>query len=375
MGAPSITYEAPKVEKDKTFEKLMQYQLERQLDLDQKALKSEDRQIAQERGRRETGALGFDAYADRIASQVKTGITPYNTAEQLLQNYVSDYKLDQKFMPVTETRTKFVYQDILDDEGKPTGEKEKVEQEYEYTMPGATPGFTFDYQTQVADKLSGLYDEFYGTRDAEGGFVTDPLTGKVDRGIRGKQFEAGVQKAYQDLFGRDAKADELTEAFEEFDANLLTDYSSFKADLKDSEAYRKKFNDNYFDNYYDMLYGSSVEDRIVGEGDEAQVTKLRNYAFDASMMPTVSFDLEERTGITLPDYETYFKEGRSVAELEDQRQSIAQSRDFIYQSGLKNLEGEIQKENNKIMIEGKKDLAKIDQATSAYSSLIGSFNF
>ena len=373
MGAPSITYEAPKIEQDKTFEKLMQYQLERQLDLDEKALKAEDRQIATERGRRETGALGFDAYADRVASQVKTGITPYETAEQLLRNYVKDYSLDQKFMPVTETRTKFVYQDILDDEGKPTGEKEKVEQEYEYTMPGATPGFTFDYQTQVADKLTDLYDAYYGDRDKETGeYTADPLTGTVNRGIRGKQFEAGVQKSYQDLFGRDASPDELTEAFEEFDANLLTDYASFKADLKDSEAYRKKFNDNYMDNYYDMLYGSSVGQRT---DDEGNVTKLRKYAFDASMMPTTSFDLEERTGITLPDYEEYFKEGRSIAELEDQRQNIAQSRDFIYQSGLKNLEGEIQKENNKIMIQGKKDLAKIDQATSQYSSLISSFNF
>ena len=58
-----------------------------------------------------------------------------------------------------------------------------------------------------------------------------------------------------------------------------------------------------------------------------------------------------------------------------QRQSIAQTRDFIYQSGITSLQGEIEKENRKIEIQGKKDVAKIDQATSMYSNLIGSFNF
>ena len=81
--------------------------------------------------------------------------------------------------------------------------------------------------------------------------------------------------------------------------------------------------------------------------------------------------LSERTGITLPDYEEYFKEARSIAELEDQRQSIAQTRDFIYQSGITSLQGEIEKENNKIKVQGQKDIAKISQGTSMYNLLSG----
>jgi len=113
------------------------------------------------------------------------------------------------------------------------------------------------------------------------------------------------------------------------------------------------------------MYGSSVKDRT--DPDTGEVSKLRKYTFDKSVLP--GFDkgkLEERTGITLPDYEKYFAEARSVSELEDQRQSIAQTRDFIYQSGITSLQGEIEKENRKIEIQGKKDLAKIDQATSMY---------
>ena len=155
-----------------------------------------------------------------------------------------------------------------------------------------------------------------------------------------------------------------------------------------------------------MYYGSSVADRT---GEDGTVSKLRKYSFDRSMLPTYEgqevpetyqgpvdpttkipistedymdwaekryakdkpksegLNLKERTGITLPDYEEYFKEARSVAELEDQRQSIAQTREFLYSAGLKNLQGNIDKETTKIRIEGQKDLAKIDQATSLYN--------
>ena len=63
-----------------------------------------------------------------------------------------------------------------------------------------------------------------------------------------------------------------------------------------------------------------------------------------------------------------------ISELEDQRQSIAQTRDFIYQSGITSLQGEIEKENNKIKVQGQKDIAKIGQGTSMYNLLSG-FSF
>ena len=201
----------------------------------------------------------------------------------------------------------------------------------------------------------------------------DTTTGKKDRGIRGQRFTAGVEKAYRDLLGRESTSDELTQAMSDFDNSLVTSAGDFRDQLKQSEAYTKKFNDNYMDNYYDTMYASSPADRTDAEGN---VSKKRKYTFDSSVLP--GFDAEqlsERTGITLPDYEKYFAEAKSVAELEDQRQGIAQTRDFIYQSGITSLQGEIQKENKKIEIQGKKDVAKIDQATNMYSNLIGSINF
>ena len=123
----------------------------------------------------------------------------------------------------------------------------------------------------------------------------------------------------------------------DFDNSLVRSAGDFRDQLKGSSEYTKQFNNNYMDNYYDTMYASSPADRTDSEG---KVSKKRKYTFDSSVMP--GFDreaLEKRTGITLPDYESYFSEARSIAELEDQRQSIAQTRDFIYQSGITSLIG------------------------------------
>ena len=42
MGAPSITYESPKIEKDDTFEKYLRYQQDRELRLEERAQERED---------------------------------------------------------------------------------------------------------------------------------------------------------------------------------------------------------------------------------------------------------------------------------------------------------------------------------------------
>ena len=396
MGAPSITYEAPEIPKDDTFEKLMQYQQERQLDLDERAQRAASREEGRERKRRETGALGFDSFLNRISNQVQGGIIPFETASQKVTDYLSDYSLRSGFMPATETRERYVFQDILDEEGKPTGEKERVKEEYEYKIPGATEGFTFD--VAAADKkIQDLQDLYYGkdylsSLNPSSSEIVDGPTGpenqevlsldpqddiqsiiSKNRGIRGVQFEANVQKAYQDLFGESATTQQLADAYEGLDTGIYEDGKDFRRQLKESDDYTKKFNDNYLDNYYDTFYGSTVAERT--DPETGEVSKLRKYKFDKTLLPGFDKDkLEERTGITLPDYETFFEDPRSIAELEDQRQGIRQTKDFIYKSGLTSLQGQIDQENLNIKIQGEKDIAKINQATAGYN-LLGGFSF
>ena len=42
MGAPRVTYEAPKIEKDDSFEKYLEYQKERETKLEERAQKERE---------------------------------------------------------------------------------------------------------------------------------------------------------------------------------------------------------------------------------------------------------------------------------------------------------------------------------------------
>ena len=366
MSSPSITYESPKIEKDNTFRDYLQYQQDRELQLDERADQARDREDAAKRRRREQGALGFDAFSQNLQKQVTSGATAYADAQNKLQDYIARYDLKAGFQPDTQTRQQSYFEDVLDDEGEKTGDRIRKTREITVDTPGATPGFTFD-TSAIGDFQNQLQTLYQGTGEI------DPVTGEKDRGLRGQRFTAGVQKAYRDLLGREGTEDELSQAISDFDNALVKSAGDFRSQLKGSSEYTKQFNNNYMDNYYDTMYASSPADRTDADGN---VTKKRTYTFDSSVLPGFDADqLSERTGITLPDYEEYFKDARSVAELEDQRQSIAQTRDFIYQAGITSLQGEIEKENKKIEIEGRKDISKIDQATNIYSSLVGSFSF
>ena len=314
MSSPSITYESPKIEKDNTFRDYLQYQQDRELQLDERADQARDRDSAAKRRRREQGALGFDAFSQNLQRQVTSGFTPYETAQNKLQDYISRYDLKAGFQPDTQTKQQSYYEDVLDDKGKKTGDRIRKTREITVDTPGATPGFMFD--TSAIGNFQNQFQDLY-----QGTGEIDETTGKKDLGLRGQRFSAGVQKAYRDLLGREGTEDELSTAMSEFGDSLYTSAGDFRDQLKTSSEYTKQFNNNYMDNYYDTMYASSPADRTDSEGN---VSKLRKYRFDSSVLP--GFDAEslsERTGITLPDYETYFEDARSIAEIEDQRQGIA----------------------------------------------------
>ena len=186
-----------------------------------------------------------------------------------------------------------------------------------------------------------------------------------------KQRTSGVKLAYQDVLGREATADELSGAM----SNLkLQSYGGagiqgLRDSLKSSSEYTKKFNNNYLDNYYDTMYGPQTVD---AEGNK---TKRRKFNFDPSLMPSYKGDLASKTNIETPDFADYFKEGRTIAELEEGKQNIRDTRKFLYSAGLTNLQGDIDKETQKIKNEGARDIAKIKSESAIYGQLLGGFNF
>ena len=62
-------------------------------------------------------------------------------------------------------------------------------------------------------------------------------------------------------------------------------------------------------------------------------------------------------------------------KFEEQQQNVRDTRQYLYSAGLTNLQGEIDKETQKLKNEGQKELAKVTSQGSIYNSLVGSFNF
>ena len=321
MGSKTV-YNPPKIEKDDSFAKYLEYQKGKEDRLQAQADAEKAEAKAKDLTRRKSGAQGLTGLYDRTKSQLESGLISFQGAQDKLQSYIDKYDLTAGF---------------TEDEGfTPT-----------YTDPNKGPG----------QYLSSLQDIYQG----EGGLLD-------------KKRTSGVKLAYQDILGRQATDDELSSAM----SNLqLQSYGGagiqgLRDSLKSSAEYTKNINDNYLDNYYDTMYGKQTRDA------EGNMTKKRKFTFDPSLLPTYQGDLGERTGVgvtTGEQFADYFKEGRTIAELEEGKQNIRDSRKFLYSAGLTNLQGEIDKETQKIKNEGAKEIAKIQQEGSIYGQLLGGFNF
>tara|TARA_Y100000114_G_scaffold38929_1_gene34650 strand:- start:151 stop:1116 length:966 start_codon:yes stop_codon:yes gene_type:complete len=321
MGSKTV-YNAPKIEKDDSFAKYLEYQKEKEDRLQEQADKEKAEEKAKELTKRKSGAQGLTGLYDRTKSQLESGLISFQGAQDKLQSYIDKYDLTAGFTDA--------------DDFTPT-----------YTDPNKGPG-------QYLSNLQNMYQ-------GEGGLLE-------------KQRTSGVKLAYQDILGRQATEDELSSAM----SNLqLQSYGGagiqgLRDSLKSSNEYTKNINNNYLDNYYDTMYGKQTRD------EEGNMTKKRKFTFDPSLLPTYQGDLEERTGIGVTsgqDFADYFSEGRTIAELEEGKQNIRDSRKFLYSAGLTNLQGEIDKETQKIKNQGAKDIAKIQQEGAIYGQLLGGFNF
>ena len=183
-----------------------------------------------------------------------------------------------------------------------------------------------------------------------------------------KKRQQQVKSAYKTILGREATEDEMADALASYQAEGWGGTSAgIRSQLKASQEYKDKFNQSYLDNYYDTMYGKQTKDA------DGKRTGKRTFAFSKDLLPGYEGDLQASTGVTLPDYENYFKEARTVAELDEQRQGIRQTREFMYNAGLTNLQGDIDKEINKVKTEGSKSVARIKNKGTLYGGLTAGF--
>jgi len=191
--------------------------------------------------------------------------------------------------------------------------------------------------------------------------LTDIYTKELLPGRRA----TGVEAAYEELLGRSATEEEKSKALERFNQGYYSTVQDLKDSLVKGSEYQDKFNQSYLDNYYDTMYGKQT---LTAEGKK---TGKRAFKFDASLLPKYQDSLSGRTGITTPDFQAEFT--GTPAEIEEQQQNIRETRKYLYSAGLTNLQGEIDKETQKLKNEGSREVAKISRDASIYGNLVSGF--
>mgnify|MGYP003137868080 FL=1 len=126
-GGKKVTYNPPKIERDKSFEKYLEYQMERDKKAEERAATERAEAKAAEDARKAAGASGYDAYASNIQSQLSAGLISFNDAQSRLEGYrskydmvpgkkgqeLSDYYVNQLLPGRRETGTKAAYEEVL----------------------------------------------------------------------------------------------------------------------------------------------------------------------------------------------------------------------------------------------------------------------
>ena len=92
-GSPKITYQSPKIEKDKSFEKYLDYQITRQKNIDDRATQATKDEDERTRIRNQAGKDAYGSYADNVQNQLNAGLISFNDAQNRLENYRSKYDM------------------------------------------------------------------------------------------------------------------------------------------------------------------------------------------------------------------------------------------------------------------------------------------
>ena len=178
----------------------------------------------------------------------------------------------------------------------------------------------------------------------------------------------GTKAAYEELLGRQATEEEVTKAQERFNQGYYSSVQDLKDSLTKGSEYQDKFNTSYLDNYYDTMFGKQ------GTNEAGKKTGQRSFKFDKSLLPTYSdTNLSSRAQVTTPDFKDSFT--GTPGEIQEQLQNVRDTRQYLYSAGLTNLQGEIDKETQKLKNEGGKEIAKISSQGDIYKQLVGAFSF
>ena len=234
-------------------------------------------------------------------------------------------------------------------------------------------GLRTGVENQLRQGLIGYEDATRQLRDYATKYDMTPpeedvtnLTNVYTKELLPGRRKTGIGAAYEEILGRQASDEEQTKAQERFNQGYYASNEDLRNSLYKSTEYTDKYNKSYLDNYYDTMFGQQTKD------EAGKRTGQRTFKFSSNLLPQMAEGTKGRSGVITPQFGDFTG---TPSEIEEQQQNVRDTRQYLYSAGLTNLQGEIDKETQKLKNEGQKELAKVTSQGSIYNSLVGSFNF
>ena len=223
-----------------------------------------------------------------------------------------------------------------------------------------------------ADQVTQGFKDYEDRYKLGTGFSQQDLNAFVDTATQAQTGKTRLLagQTYKDILGREATQAELDKFGDLYKTGQykLTDLVNT---IKSETEYQDKFNTNYLASYHDTMYGKTTGVRKSTGPDGKEVeTKVRTFTYDPSFDPTFSGDITKSTGISTPSATAFTG---TAAEIEEFQQAQRQKRDFMYNAGLTNLQGEIDKNVQKIKNEGTREQQRIASTGSILAGLTQGF--
>lgn len=253
-------------------------------------------------------------------------------------------------------------------------EKEQKDTKAARNAVGATAyaPFKANLTTQLQQGLIGFPEATQQLRDYASKYEIAPpeqdiqeLTTEYTTKLLPQRRKTFITSSYQDVMGRAPTEQEIAAEQARFTEGVYGTNQDLLDRLAKNPEVTKKLNNNYLDNYYDVVYGKQEKDA------SGALTGKRTFKFDPKLLPTAEAGSALAAGVKIPQFGESFT--GTPTEIEQQLSSIRDTRQFLYSAGLTNLQGNIDKETQKLKNEGSKDVARIQRDSSILSNLVSGF--
>jgi len=185
-----------------------------------------------------------------------------------------------------------------------------------------------------------------------------------------KRKEQKVRSLFQNIINRAPKIEELDDLIKKLSIDPNYD---IKTDLESKEEYKKSIPANAFQAEMEARYGGPI--LTTADDTKGAGWRTGQYKLNIAKGPTLSKDISTKAGITTPDFITEGFVTGSPEELELAKSRVSNYESFMYNSGLKSLDGSISMELDKQQNESKFRLTREQGSQNLLQGLVGAFNF